>query len=100
MPHRMIGSRWLIPRRQYSGSWKQNPWINVASRDALARNAALGAQTVSVSAECFVDSERAAAPNRSSTDVYDAIENRQQKSAIRTWENEGGNTGSHPSVRR
>ena len=88
-----IGSRWLVPRRQYSGSWHQNPWINSASRDAIARSAALRA-------ESLLDYERAAPPDSSSAEVHDAVENRQQKAAIRTWENEGGNTGTYPSVLR
>jgi hypothetical protein len=65
-----IASRWVTPQRQYTGGWRQNPWINAAL-------------------------SRLTAPLHG-----DGTEQRQQKAALRAWENEGGSLGAHRSIRR
>lgn len=63
-----IGSRWAAQRRQYAGGWRRNPWIN----------AALGSSQ--------------------SESETDGSQDRQQKAAIRIWENEGGSLDTHRSI--
>ncbi len=67
-----IRSRWHTPRRHYSGTWRQNPWINATIGSSQARG--------------------------ETTD--DDTQDRQQKAAIRTWEDEGGSIRSDGKVRR
>jgi hypothetical protein len=59
-------------RRQYSGNWRQNPWINAANSSSQARVEA----------------------------ADDDTQDRQQKAAIRVWEDEGGSIRTDGSVRR
>ncbi len=74
-----IGSRWITPGRRYSGAWRQNPWINAMSNTLHTRS-----ETESGSAE---DRKPAGQPGP---------DDRQQRAAVRTWENEGGSLGANP----
>lgn len=68
-----IGSRWTPPSRRYSGGWRQNPWINAMFGALHAQHEATDSSTASIATDC---------------------------AAVRTWENEGGSLGSHPSSRQ
>ncbi len=71
MRHIVIKSRWHTPRRPYAGQWPQNPWINAADSSSQAR-----------------------------ADAGDGItQDRQQKAAIRIWEDEGGSIRTDGNVR-
>ena len=72
MRHTLLKSRWHTPRRQYSGDWRQNPWIH-----ATDSSAQIGVE----------------APDELTQD-------RQRNAAIRVWEDEGGSIGTHGNVRR
>jgi hypothetical protein len=67
-----IESRWNTPRRQYSGNWHENPWINATSGSSQAR--------VEVA-------------------DHDTQDRQQQKAAIRIWEDEGGSIRTDGNVR-
>jgi hypothetical protein len=72
MRHTIFKSRWHTPRRPYSGDWRHNPWINPTDNRLQAR---------------------VEAPD-------DLTQERQQKAAIRTWEDEGGSIRTDGNVRR
>ena len=72
MRHITITSRWTTPRRPYSGDWRQNPWLHATDNRSQAR---------------------VAAPD-------DPTQDRQQKAAIRTWEDEGGSIRTDGNVLR
>lgn len=72
MRHTAIKSRWHTQRRQYSGNWRQNPWIN----------ATIGSSPARVEA------------------ADDILQDPQQKAALRTWEDEGGSIRTDGNVRR
>jgi hypothetical protein len=67
-----IKSRWHTPHAQFSGQWRQNPWINANGSGSPAR---------------------LRAPDIDAQD-------RQQKAAIRIWEDEGGSIRTDGNVRR
>ena len=67
-----LGSRWSTPRQQYSGNWSQNPWINATSGNSQARSEA----------------------------ADDGTHERQHKTAIGVWEDEGGSILTDCNVRR
>lgn len=95
-----IGSRWSTPRRQYSGTWPQNPWINVASSSSQAGREAAANATAIVVTESAADRERAA-PSHSTIPLHDdGTKDRQQKAAIKAWEDEGGSIRTDGNVRR
>ncbi|GFE85194.1 hypothetical protein [Steroidobacter agaridevorans] len=73
-----IGSRWNTPGRRYAGGWRQNPWINAMCNALHVRNETDGA--------C---SDRKLADQPGPDD-------RQQRAAVRIWENEGGSLGANP----
>jgi hypothetical protein len=85
-----VGSRWTTPRQHYRGSWQQNPWINAARSASQARSETDGGSTASLVAECAADRERAVLSGSVTSQHNDGIQQRQQKAAMRTWENEGG----------
>ena len=72
MRHTIFKSRWHTPRRSYSGNWRQNPWINATDGSSQAH-------------------VEAPAP---------ITQDRQQKAAIRTWEDEGGSIRTDGNVLR
>lgn len=72
MRHTIFKSRWHTPRRPYSGDWPQNPWINATASRSQARSEA----------------------------ADDITQDRQQKAAIRVWEDEGGSIRTDGNVRR
>ena len=72
MRHTTTKSRWHTPRRPYSGDWRQNPWINATDSSSQARSEA----------------------------ADDITQDRQQKAAIRIWEDEGGSIRTDGNVRR
>lgn len=80
MRHTTIGSRWSTPGRRYAGGWRQNPWINAVCNAMHARSETGGAATASVDEDCAAD--------------------RQQRVAVKTWENEGGSLDAHPAMSR
>lgn len=65
-----IGSRWATPQQRYTGCWRQNPWINA---------------TLSHATPSLHD---------------DGAEERQQKAAMRVWEDEGGSLDAHRRINR
>jgi hypothetical protein len=67
-----IKGRWHTPHGQFSGQWRQNPWINATSSGSQAR---------------------LRAPDIDAQD-------RQQKAAIRIWEDEGGSIRTDGNVLR
>ena len=72
MRHTLLKSPWHTLRRPYSGDWRHNPWINAKDNSSPAR-----------------------------IEVADAItQDRQQKAAIRIWEDEGGSIRTDGNVRR
>ena len=72
MRHTIVNGRWHTPRRPYSGDWRQNPWINATDNRLQAR-----------------------------LEAPDALsQERQQKAAIRTWEDEGGSIRTDGDVLR
>lgn len=87
-----IGSRWHTPGQRYAGGWRQNPWINAMCSALHARSA-----TESSSA---ADREAAGQPGSVTSQHNDGNLDRQQRAAVRTWENEGGSLGAHPSMSR
>jgi len=91
-----IQSRWNAPRRQYSGNWRHNPWIDAPGSSSRASSGAAGNVTTSVVADSAADRERAAL-SHSTTSVHD---DRQQKAARSIWEDEGGSTRTDSDVRR
>jgi hypothetical protein len=72
MRHTLFKSRWHTPRRPYSGDWRNNPWINAKDTSSPAR-----------------------------IEIADVItQDRQQKAAIKVWEDEGGSIRTDGNVRR
>jgi len=63
-----LRNRWITPSRRYSGSWRQNPWINAIANALHAQGEAKHGSTASIATD------------------WDAV---------RTWENEGGSLGRH-----
>ncbi len=83
-----IGNRWNTPGRRYAGGWRQNPWINALCNPLHARSETADRSTASVDADSAADRRQ------------DSSQDRQQKAAVRTWENEGGSLGIHPGMSR
>jgi hypothetical protein len=73
MRHTLFKSRWHTPRRPYSGDWRHNPWINNAQDNS--------------------------SPARIGV-ADDITQERQQKAAIRVWEDEGGSIRTDGPVLR
>jgi hypothetical protein len=73
MRHTLFKSRWHTPRRPYSGDWRHNPWINNAQDNS--------------------------SPARIGV-ADDITQERQQKAAIRVWEDEGGSIRTDGHVLR
>jgi hypothetical protein len=73
MRHTLFKSRWHTPRRPYSGDWRHNPWINNAQDNS--------------------------SPARIGV-ADDITQARQQKAAIRVWEDEGGSIRTDGNVLR
>lgn len=73
MRHTLFKSRWHTPRRPYSGDWRHNPWINNAQENS--------------------------SPARIGV-ADDIPQERQQKAAIRVWEDEGGSIRTDGNVLR
>ena len=71
MRHTTIKSRWHTPRRAYTGDWRQNPWISATDNRSQARSEAADGMT----------------------------QDRQQKAAITTWEDEGGSIRTDGNLR-
>ncbi|WP_414717624.1 OmpA family protein [Steroidobacter sp.] len=69
-----IGTRWVTPGRRYAG-WRQNPWINAMCN---ARS----------------ETESSSAADRKPAD-QPGPDDRQQRAAVRTWENEGASLGAN-----
>jgi hypothetical protein len=65
-----FGHRWLKRRPPNAQPWHQNPWIGSSGNSLQSSNG------------------------------NDAVESKQQKSAIGTWEDEGGSVGTDSGVRR
>lgn len=65
-----FGHRWLQRRPSNSQPWRQNPWIASWSNTSQPR------------------------------DGDNVVERKQQKSAIETWEDEGGSVRTDSGVRR
>ena len=72
MPRTTIGSRWVTPSRRYTGSWRDNPWINA---------------TLGISSHDSLQAPR---------EAVDARQDRQGSCEVITWENEGGSLGAPP----
>jgi hypothetical protein len=72
MRHTLFKSRWHMPRRPFAGDWRQNPWLPATASSSQARSEA---------------------PD-------DLTQDRQQKAAIRVWEDEGGSIRTDGNVRR
>lgn len=70
MPRTPIGSRWNTPGRRYAGNWRHNPWINAAHGDLPIES-----------------------PGSHHCQHNDNQQDRQQRAAVRAWENEGGSLG-------
>lgn len=79
------GTRWNIPGRRYAGGWRQNPWINAMCSALHVRSETENGSAASVDA-C---SDRKLADQPGPDD-------RQQRAAVRIWENEGGSLGGNP----
>lgn len=77
-----FGHRWLKRGSTYSGPWAQNPWIKSASGDLQRR------KDLDCTAAATIMLETAA--HRPGDAI---MQRRQQKSAIGTWEDEGGSVG-------
>jgi hypothetical protein len=71
MRNTIFKSRWHTPRRPYSGDWRQNPWVNATDQSSPAR---------------------IEAPD-------DINQDRQQKAAVTTWEDEGGSIRTEGNLR-
>jgi hypothetical protein len=82
-----IGGRWHIPGRRYAGGGRRNPWIN-AMCNALHPGSETGSSSTAPVDVC-------SATERTPTD-QPGPDDRQQKAAVRIWENEGGSLGTHP----
>jgi hypothetical protein len=95
-----IGSRWSTPDRRYTGSWRQNPWINAVCVALQGRSEAGGSSTASTDAATAADREPAGQPGSDTSRRNDSNQDRQQRAAVRTWENEGGSLGAHPGMGR
>lgn len=65
--NRTIGNRWNTPGRRYAGGWRQNPWINAICGAVHTQN--------EIDADATADQDR------------------QQRAAMSSWENEGGRLG-------
>lgn len=72
MRHTIVKSRWHTQRRPYSGDWRQNPWISATDRSLQPRVEA----------------------------PHELTQDRQQKAAIKTWEDEGGSIRTDGDVLR
>jgi hypothetical protein len=82
-----IGSRWHTPGRRYAGDWRQNPWINAMCNALHTRSGTGTSSTAPDDAWPAVDGKPADSPGP---------DDRQQRAAVRTWENEGGSLGTRP----
>lgn len=71
MRNTIFKGRWNTPRRPYSGDWRQNPWINATDHSSPARIEAADHIT----------------------------QDRLQKAAITTWEDEGGSIRTEGNLR-
>ncbi len=80
MSRTTIGSRWQMLNQRYRGGWHQNPWINAVFSAAHAGG----------------ESDGSLATARRNDDN----QARQQKAAVRAWENEGGSLDTHQSMCR
>jgi hypothetical protein len=72
MRYTLFNTHWHTSRRPYSGDWRHNPWINAKDNGSPAR--------AEVAEEMTQD--------------------RQQKAAIKTWEDEGGSIRTDGHVLR
>lgn len=93
-----IGSRWNTPGRRYTGGWRQNPWINAVYIALQARSETDGSSCVSIDADAVADRRHGGEPDTSQHN--DSNRDRQQRAAVRTWENEGGSLGAQPGMSR
>ncbi|WP_218042726.1 hypothetical protein [Steroidobacter gossypii] len=98
MSRTTIRSRWSTPRRQYSGTWRQNPWINACRNSRGGSEAANAAATVV--SEPAAHREHAGSPLSPSSLHDGGTQDGLQKAAIKTWEDEGGSIRTEGDVRR
>jgi len=83
-----IGNRWTTPSRRYAGGWRHNPWINAVCNALHGRSETEGSSTAPIDADAAASQHDDRNPDR------------QQRAAVRTWENEGGSLGAHPGMSR
>lgn len=82
-----IGNRWNTPGRRYAGGWRQNPWINAMCNALHAQSETESSSAAPIDACSAADRKLADQPGP---------DDRQQRAAVRIWENEGGSLGGTP----